>query len=182
MTDSTTTICVYLGSRTGASPDYAKAARDLGYELGQRGLKLVYGGASVGLMGILADAALEAGAEVTGIIPRTLVEKEIAHESLTSLEVVDSMHARKERMMELSDAFVLLPGGYGSLEEIFEAITWRQLKLHDKPCGILNLNGYYDALLQFLDHGVAENFVRKELRDQLIVEPSCSRLLDQLTC
>ncbi len=172
-------ICVFCGSNSGAKPDYEAAAVALGRALVERGLTLVYGGSRVGLMGALADAALAAGGRVHGVIPRRLLDKELAHPRLTQLDVVTSMHERKARMAELSDGFVALPGGAGTLEELFEVWTWAQLGFHAKPVGFLNAHGDYDLLLAFLDHSVAEAFVRPALRDMLMVETDSSRLLDR---
>lgn len=171
-------ICVYCGSNPGRNADYRAAAVALGQELVARGLKLVYGGAEVGLMGAVADAVLEAGGHVTGIMPQALVEKEIAHKRLSAMHVVSSMHERKRMMADLSDGFVALPGGVGTMEEIFEVWTWAQLGHHDKPCGLLNIAGYYDRLAAFLDHQAAEGFVRAEHRAMLTVEAEPARLLD----
>ena len=160
-------VCVFCGASPGASPVYQEAAVALGRHLADRGLTLVYGGGAVGLMGTVADAALAAGGEVIGIIPQSLQEAEIGHKGLTRLEVVDGMHARKARMAELADAFVALPGGLGTLEELFEVWTWGQLGYHAKPLGLLEVNGFYDPLLTFLDHLVDERFVRAEHRGML---------------
>lgn len=174
-------ICVYCGSRTGRRPEYAQAAQALGRTIAASSLGLVYGGARVGTMGALADAALAAGGrEVVGIIPRDLVQREVAHEGLSGLEVVDSMHERKARMVALSQAFVALPGGLGTLEELFEALTWFQLGVHRKPCGLLNVAGYYDGLLRFLDHAVDEELIHAEHRNWLIVDDEPGRLLTRL--
>jgi uncharacterized protein (TIGR00730 family) len=173
-------VCVYCGSREGSRPAYAQAARDLGAELARRGLGLVYGGGRIGLMGVLADAVLAAGGTVTGVIPRALVSKEVAHLELKDLRIVGSMHERKALMAELSDAFIALPGGFGTLEEIFEVLTWSQLRLHQKPCGLLNVEGFYDSLLAFLDHAVREDFLRARLRASTLIETDPARLLDLL--
>jgi uncharacterized protein (TIGR00730 family) len=173
-------ICVYCGSREGSQPAYAQAARDLGAELARRGLGLVYGGGRIGLMGVLADAVLAAGGTVTGVIPRALVSKEVAHLDLKDLRIVGSMHERKALMAELSDGFIALPGGFGTLEEMFEILTWSQLRLHAKPCGLLNVEGFYDSLLAFLDHAVKEDFIRARLRASVLVETDPARLLDLL--
>ena len=173
-------ICVYCGSNNGASPLYAQAARQLGAALTGRGLGLVYGGAHRGLMGLVADAALERGGNVIGVIPQKLVSLEIAHRGLTQLHVVPSMHERKAMMMELADAFIALPGGFGTLEEFFEVITWTQLGLHEKPHGLLNIAGYYDGLLAFLDHGVTERFIATHHRQTVLAEADPERLLDAL--
>ena len=153
---------------------------ELGRELAVQGVTLVYGGAQVGLMGILADSVLEHGGEVVGVIPQALLAKEVAHPRLTELRIVASMHERKAAMAELSDAFVALPGGLGTLEEFFEVLTWAQLGLHGKPCAILNIAGYYDRLLSFLEHAVQERFVRAEHGSMVIVEGSSRRMLERL--
>jgi len=172
-------VCVYCGSNEGRLPVYAEAARSLGRALVERGLGLVYGGASVGIMGVLADTVLSLGGRVTGVMPESIVRKEVAHRGLTELRVTSSMHERKMTMAERSDAFVALPGGIGTLEEIFEAWTWAQLGLHAKPCGLLNVAGYYDGLIAFLDHTVAERFVKEANRSMLIVSDDPSDLLDR---
>lgn len=173
-------LTVYCGSSPGARPAYTDAARDLGKLLADRGLGVVYGGASVGTMGALADAALEAGAEVIGVIPRTLVEREIARDGLTELHVVETMHQRKALMAELADGFVALPGGAGTFEELFEIWSWTLLGLQGgKPLGMLNVNGYYDQLVGFLDHAVAEGFVTPAQRAALTVESDPARLLER---
>lgn len=172
-------VCVYCGSNEGRLPLYAEAARSLGRALVERELGLVYGGASVGIMGILADTVLELGGRVTGVMPESIVRKEVAHRGLTELRVTSSMHERKMTMAELSDAFVALPGGIGTLEEIFEAWTWAQLGLHGKPCGLLNVAGYYDGLIAFLDHTIAESFVKNANRAMLIVSDDPTDLLDR---
>ena len=173
-------VCVFCGSSTGARPAYRRAAARLGAELARRGLGLVYGGGSVGLMGVVADAALAAGGEVTGVIPRGLARKELAHARLTRLRVVSSMHARKAAMADLADAFVAMPGGLGTLEELSEVLTWAQLGLHAKPCALLDVAGYWGPLIRLLDHAVEERFVRPEHRRLLLVERSPARLLDRL--
>mgnify|MGYP001221535450 FL=1 len=157
-------ICVFCGSTAGIRPAYAEGARALAGALVSGGHTLVYGGGNVGLMGVLADAVLAAGGEAVGVIPHTLMEREIGHTGATRLHVVDSMHERKALMADLSDAFVALPGGVGTFEELFEAITWTQLGLHRKPCGLLNVDGFYDGLLQFLDHAWTEGFIKPETR------------------
>lgn len=172
-------ICVYCGSNPGRIPDYAEAARTLGTTIARSGQGLVYGGAHVGLMGIVADAALSAGGEVIGILPEALRDRELAHTGLTRLEIVSSMHARKNRMADLSDGFVALPGGIGTLEEIFEVWTWAQLGDHSKPCGLLNVGGFYDGLYSFLDHQAAEGFIKPELLKTLIVERDPEVLLEK---
>jgi uncharacterized protein (TIGR00730 family) len=173
-------VCVFTGSSAGVRPAYRDAAADLGRTLAGRDLALVYGGARVGLMGVVADAALAAGGRVIGVIPEALVGKEIAHTGLTELRVVASMHARKALMNDLADAFVALPGGWGTLEEFFEVLTWAQLGLHRKPCGLLNVDGYFDGLLAFADHATAEGFVRREHRAMLTVADTAAALLDRL--
>jgi len=172
-------ICVYCGSNSGHRPDYAEAARALASELVRRDLTLVYGGSSKGLMGVLADAALGQGGRVIGVMPHSLVRKEIAHAGLHELHVTGTMHERKAMMAELADGFVALPGGFGTLEEIVEALTWAQLGFHSKPCGLLNAAGYYDRFAGFIDRSVAEGFVRDAHRQMLIVEAEPSRLLDR---
>jgi uncharacterized protein (TIGR00730 family) len=173
-------VCVFCGSSSGARPAYAEAAEWMGRTLAGRGIGLVYGGGCVGLMGTVADAALAAGGEVIGVIPEALVAKEVAHTGLTELRVVRSMHERKALMAELSGAFVALPGGYGTLEEFCEVLTWAQLGLHARPCGLLNVAGYYDPLLALLDHAVAERFVRPAHRALVIEEQDPETLLDRL--
>lgn len=173
-------ICVFCGSNPGRAPSYAEAARTLGRALADEGLDLVYGGASVGLMGAVADAALAAGGEVIGVLPRALAEKEIAHRGLTELRVVASMHERKAMMADLADAFVALPGGVGTLEELFEVWTWAQLGHHTKPCAIFNVAGFYDGLLAFLDGTAREGFMKQLHRDMLIVEDAVPALLGRL--
>jgi len=173
------TITVFCGSNAGSRPDYLAAAAELGRVLAQRGLTLVYGGASVGLMGQLADAALAAGGTVVGIIPEALKAKELEHRGLTELHVVDSMHTRKQMMASRGDGFLALPGGVGTLEELFEVWTWAQLGHHHKPCGLLDVGGYYDRLAEFLDHMVVEGFVRREHRSMLMVDTDAGRLLDR---
>lgn len=156
------TVCVYCGSRPGRDPVHATAAAALGQHIGSQGWQLVYGGGNVGLMGIVADATLAAGGRVVGVIPRSLMDREVGHLGLHELHVVDTMHQRKQRMAELADAFVALPGGIGTLEEFYEAWTWRQLGYHDKPIGLLNVAGYYDLLLQFMQRSVDGGFVGPE--------------------
>jgi uncharacterized protein (TIGR00730 family) len=173
-------VCVYCGSNSGSQPVYTQAARDLGTELARRGLGLVYGGGRVGLMGTVADAALAAGGTVIGVIPNALVKMEVAHAGLTDLRVVNSMHERKAMMVDLSDAFIALPGGFGTLEEFCEVLTWAQLGLHRKPHGLLNVAAFYDSLLSFFDHAVQHNFIRQIHRDLVITEKNPARLLDLL--
>lgn len=173
-------ICVFCGSSSGRKSAYGEAARNLGAELAARGIGLVYGGASVGLMGAVADAAISANGEVIGVLPEALADLEIAHENLTELRIVASMHERKKQMADLSDAFISLPGGIGAMEEMFEVSTWSQLSIHRKPVGLLNITGYYDKLTAFLDHQVAEEFVKPVHRDILICDDDPGRLIDRL--
>ena len=173
-------VCIYCGSSPGALPDYATAARQCGTLLARRGLAVVYGGGNVGLMGIVADAALAAGGEVIGVIPRRMIARELAHGGVSSLIAVDSMHERKQKMADLADAFIALPGGIGTLEEMFEALTWLQLDLHRKPVGLLNVAGYYDALLDFLDHMQNQRFITPEHCESLVVDNTIEGLLDRL--
>src|SRR3954471_1382965 len=170
-------ICVYAGSNPGSDPAYADGARALGAELAGRGIGLVYGGGKVGLMGVIADAVLTAGGEAIGVMPQALIDREIGHPGLTELRVVDSMHERKALMAELADAFIAVPGGIGTLEELIEVYTWSQLGIHDKACGVLNVNGYYDALARFLDHAVTAGFLRPEHREVLTVAADPAELL-----
>lgn len=172
-------LCVYCGSSPGLTPRYAEAARALAKELVKDNISLVYGGGNVGLMGIIADQVLELGGEVTGIIPKSLVAREVAHASLTRLHIVKDMHERKAMMAELSDGFIALPGGIGTLEELFEVFTWSQLKLHDKPIGILNVDGFYDGLLTFLEHQVNEGFLKSAQANILLVETEPDKLLSR---
>jgi uncharacterized protein (TIGR00730 family) len=172
-------LCVFCGSATGRQPAYADAARALGAELVRRRIGLVYGGGSVGLMGVVADAALAEGGEVIGVIPRGLARKEFAHEGLTAIHVVASMHERKALMASLADGFVALPGGLGTLEEILEVFTWAQLGIHRKPVGLVDVGEYWTGLLALLRHAVAEGFVRPEYAALLLVEPSPAALLDR---
>lgn len=173
-------ICVFCGSSVGSHPAYAAAARELGRTLAERGLGIVFGGGKVGLMGVLADAALAAGGEAIGVIPEALVAREIGHNGLTKLHVVHSMHERKTLMADLADAFIALPGGYGTFEEFFEAVTWTQLGIHKKPCGLLNVDGYYDALLALLGRAVADGFVREANRALVLDAPDVPALLQKL--
>jgi uncharacterized protein (TIGR00730 family) len=173
-------VCVYAGSNPGSDPAYADGARALATEMARRGIGLVYGGGKVGLMGVLADTMLDAGGEAIGVMPRALIEREIGHPRLTELRVVDSMHERKAQMAELADAFVAVPGGIGTLEELIEVYTWSQLGIHDKACGVLNVRGYYDHLAALLDHAVAEGFLRPQHRAVLSVAGEPAELLDRL--
>lgn len=169
--------CVFAGSSTGHDPIFGRAAARMGTTLAERGIGLVYGGASVGLMGILADAARSRGGEVIGVIPRSLVEKEVAHSGLADLRVVGSMHERKALMGELSDGFIALPGGLGTLEELFEVWTWAQLGHHGKPCALLNIGGFYDGLTSFLNHVVEAAFLKPVHRNMLIAADDVDALL-----
>jgi uncharacterized protein (TIGR00730 family) len=173
-------ICVFCGSARGARDSYVDAAKTLGTLAAERGIRVVYGGASVGVMGALADAVRAAGGEIIGVMPRALVDREIAHRELTELRVVETMHERKALMAELADAFVALPGGLGTLEELFEIWTWGMLGLHHKPYGILDVEGYYRPLIAFLDHARDEGFVRPDQRARLHVATEPARLLDLL--
>lgn len=173
-------ICVYAGSSPGARPEFMATARELGTLLAERGIGVVYGGGNVGLMGALADAALTAGGEVIGVIPHALAAKELAHPTVTQLHAVETMHERKALMAAESHGFIALPGGIGTLEELFEALTWLQLGLHTKPVGVLNVCGYYDRLFDFLSTMETERFIRGEHRSMLIIETSASVLLDRL--
>lgn len=173
-------ICVFCGSSVGERPAYAAAARELGRTLAERGLGVVFGGGKVGLMGVLADAVLAAGGDVIGVIPDALVAREIGHSGLTKLHVVRSMHERKTLMADLASAFIALPGGYGTFEEFFEAVTWTQLGIHQKPCGLLNVDGYYDAMLTLLERAVADGFIREANRGLVLDAPDIPRLLAKL--
>jgi uncharacterized protein (TIGR00730 family) len=172
-------ICIFCGSSPGENSVYEQAAQSIGRLLPRRGIELVYGGGNVGLMGALANACLEVGGRVIGVIPQSLVDKEVAHTGLTELRVVGSMHERKFLMAELSDAFIALPGGYGTWEELFEMLTWSQLKIHRKICAILNVNGYYDPLLKMADIAVGEGFLRVANRALLLADPE--RLMDRVS-
>jgi len=174
-------ICVFCGSNAGARSEYAEAARALATVLAERKLGIVYGGGNVGLMGVLADAALARGGEVIGVIPQKLVDKEVAHRGVTKLLVVETMHERKALMNDLSDAFLALPGGFGTLDEFFEVLTWAQLGFHGKPCALLNVAGYYDGMLAMLDHAVTERFLRPAHRELVIADTDPLRLLQRLS-
>jgi len=173
-------ICVFCGSSAGARPEYARAAESLGRTLAARGLGLVYGGSSVGLMHRMATAALAAGGEVTGVIPEVLVDKEVAFTELSDLRVVGSMHERKALMAELADGFITMPGGFGTIDELVEMLTWAQLGIHDKPSGLLNVGGYFDSLMAFFDRSVEDRFLQPEHRKMLLVEEESADLLDRL--
>ncbi len=172
-------ICIYCGSSSGRLEAYSTAASELAQALVSRNIRLVYGGAGIGLMGRVADEVLKLGGQAIGIIPKALAHKEVAHKNLTELHVTDSMHERKMLMAELSDGFIALPGGIGTLEELFEIWTWAQLGFHNKPCGLLNVEGYYDLLIGFLDHVAAEQFFKKDHHALLLVETNPDVLLDR---
>ena len=174
-------VCVFCGSRTGERTVHADAAGALGALLAARGLGLVYGGGNIGLMGRIADAALAGGGDVTGVIPQHLLDREVAHTGLTALHVVDTMHARKALMAQLSDIFIAAPGGFGTLDELCEILTWAQLGLHRKPCGLLNVSGYFDPLLAMFDHAVQEGFLSPQHRGLIISDHDATRLLDRLS-
>jgi uncharacterized protein (TIGR00730 family) len=173
-------VCVFCGASPGARPEYAEATAELARLLVAEGIGVVYGGGGVGLMGALADAVLAEGGEITGVIPRALIDREIAHRDVADMRVVGSMHERKALMAELADAFVALPGGIGTLEELFEVYTWAQLGLHRKPCALLNVEGYFDGIAAFLAHAVQERFLRVEHLDVLMVERDSAALLERL--
>lgn len=173
-------VCVFCGSRPGARPEFREAAEALGAELARRGLTLVYGGASVGLMGVLADAVLTNGGQAMGVLPRHLAKRELAHKSLAELHLVDSMHERKALMAERSDAFIALPGGFGTFDELFEIITWAQLGLHRKPIGLLDVGGYFQPLLAMVERGVRDGFIPEAHHQPFSVSPSAPELLDAL--
>ena len=174
-------VCVFCGSRAGARTEYTEAAAALGAGLARRDLTLVYGGAKVGLMGTVADAARNAGGLVIGIIPQALVLKEVAHQGLEDLRIVGSMHERKAQMAELADAFIALPGGFGTFEEFFEVVTWAQIGLHRKPCALLNVAGYYDPLIALIDHAVTEDFASAAHRRLIVTDTDAERLLDTIS-
>jgi uncharacterized protein (TIGR00730 family) len=173
-------LCVYCGSCVGLSPAYAQAAVQCGSVLAARGITLVYGGGNIGLMGIMADAALAAGGKVIGVIPQALVKRELAHRGLTELHTVRTMHERKQKMADLSDAFLALPGGVGTMDEFFEILTWLQLGIHSKPVGLLNTTGFYAGLLDFMNHMRKEQFLRNGQLDRLVVEDRLELLLDKM--
>jgi hypothetical protein len=173
-------LCVYCGSRHGARTEYTQAARELGREIGTRGWQLVYGGGNVGLMGEVANATLEAGGRVVGVIPRVLKEREVGHPALHEMHVVETMHQRKQMMAERAHAFVALPGGIGTFEELFEVWTWRQLGYHDQPIGLLNVAGYYDALVGFMSQTVTEGFLSTQQLDAVSVDSHVKPLMDRL--
>lgn len=174
-------VCVYCGSSIGNNPVYRDAAIAMGRLLAARGIGLVYGGGNVGLMGVIAETVMAGGGEVIGVIPQSLADREIAHVGVTDLRIVDSMHTRKAMMADLSDAFIAMPGGFGTFEEIFEAVTWTQLGVHRKPCGLLNAGGFYSALAVFIDQAVSEGFIKPVHRAAIVVDDDPERLLDSLT-
>ena len=173
-------VCVYCGSSKGTRPRYAAVARELGRELAAHRIRLIYGGGGIGLMAEVADAVMAAGGEVVGVIPELLQKREKGHRGITELRVVESMHERKATMADLADAFIALPGGYGTLEELFEVITWAQLGFHRKNIGLLNVAGYFDPLVSLIDHAVSEEFIRPDHRDLIVVEESVVAILDRL--
>jgi uncharacterized protein (TIGR00730 family) len=172
-------LCVYCGSSFGASPRYAEAARELARVMVERGIALVYGGGNVGLMGTIADEVMRLGGEVTGVIPKALMEREVGHRNLTKLHIVENMHERKALMAELAEGFIAMPGGMGTLEELFEVATWAQLNFHDKPIGVLNVDGYYNAMFDFIAHAVEQGFLKKQHASLLMVEPNPLALLER---
>ena len=174
------TICVFCGSNPGLNPAYMQTAASVGRFLAEKNVTLVFGGGSVGLMGKTADTVLDNGGKVIGIIPRSLAEKEVAHERLTELHIVNSMHSRKAMMEELSDGFIALPGGFGTFEELCEIITWAQLGFHNKPCGFLNIHGYYDPLVELFNKATDEQFVRPEHRELVIIEEDIERMFEKM--
>jgi uncharacterized protein (TIGR00730 family) len=173
-------LCVFCGSRTGSDSVYADETRKLGAAIARRGWGLVFGAGNIGLMGVLADAVREAGGSTIGVIPRALVERELAHQALTDLRIVESMHDRKALMAGLSDAFLAIPGGFGTLDEFFEILTWAQLKIHQKPIGLLNTAGFFDPLLAWIDRAIAEDFVKENNRELLMIESDVEKMLDRL--
>lgn len=173
-------VCVYCGASQGVRKSYTEAAKLVGRLCAQKGVQLVYGGGNVGLMGTVATSALDNGGKVIGVIPQSLIDRELAHLEVTELKVVQTMHERKAYMEQVSDAFIAIPGGFGTLDELFEIVTWAQLDFHKKPIGILNVDGYFDSLLQFMDHSVREGFVRPHHRDMIIVDTDADNLLARL--
>jgi len=173
-------LCVFCGSSPGGNPEFTATARRLGALLAGRGIGLVYGGGNVGLMAVIADAVLADGGRVFGVIPRALVDRELAHHGLSQLDVVDTMHERKQRMHDLSDGFIALPGGFGTLDELFEALTWSQLGMHQKPCGLLDVAGYFAPLVQFLDGAVGSRLLKPEHRALLLADDDPARLVDRM--
>jgi uncharacterized protein (TIGR00730 family) len=174
-------ICVFCGSSVGTDPAFSVATKTVGEALARRGLELIYGGGNVGLMGIVADAAIAAGGKVIGVIPQSLVDRELAHRGITNLHTVSSMHERKAMMADLSDAFIALPGGYGTIEEFCEILTWAQLGLHQKPFGLLNVQKFYDGFIAHIDHAVSMKFIRPLHRELLLTDTTIDGLLEQFT-
>jgi uncharacterized protein (TIGR00730 family) len=174
------TVCVFCGTASGADPRYAEAAREIAQLLVSKGCRIVFGGGKVGLMGVVAETAMAAGGYVIGIAPKLLLEKEIMHRGLSELHVVETIHERKVMMTGLADAILILPGGYGTLDELFEVLTLQQLKIHDKPCGVLNVNGFFDALVTYLDHATAQGFLLPAYRDMLAVDADPQALLAKI--
>lgn len=173
-------VCVYCGASPGVRKSYTAAAEKMGQLSAQKGIRLIYGGGNVGLMGTIATSALDIGGEVIGVIPQSLIDREWAHLGLTELKVVQTMHERKAMMEQLSDAFVAIPGGFGTLDELFEIITWAQLQFHSKPIGLLNVDGYFDPLIAFMDQAVREGFVRAEHREMIVIDTDADNLLSRL--
>ncbi|QDT29761.1 LOG family protein [Gimesia panareensis] len=173
-------ICVFCGSKAGCDPDYQQSAQELGRLLAERKITLVYGGGSVGLMGIIADAVLEAGGKVIGVIPRQLATKELLHPGVDEMHVVDDMHTRKAKMSECSDAFIAMPGGFGTLEELFEVVSWVQLGIYLKPIGLLNTSGFYDPLLNMVEHCIETEFIKPKYRELIIADETPATLVDHL--
>jgi uncharacterized protein (TIGR00730 family) len=173
-------ICVFCGSHPGRRPEYIESAKALAHALLRRKIGLVYGGASIGLMGVIADAMLEGGGNVIGVIPKFMVDRELAHPGLSGLHIVDTMHSRKATMATLADAFIALPGGFGTLEELSEVLTWRQIRLHQKPVGLLNIASYFDALLEFVTHGEREGFIKTEYLKFIAHDHDAERLVEQI--
>ncbi len=173
-------VCVFCGSAPGNNPIYTQKARALGQLLAGEGISLVYGGSNVGIMRIIADTVLELGGKVIGVMPVNLIDREVAHNSLTEFHKVQTMHERKALMVKLSDAFIALPGGFGTMDELFEIMSWNQLEIISKPAGLLNVDGYYDQLISFLDHSVSQGFIKKEHRMNLLVEEDENKLLENL--
>lgn len=173
-------LCVYCGAAGGNNPEYLRAARELGCLMGERGIGLVYGGGGIGMMGAVADGCLEAGGRVTGVITQQLVDRELAHPRVADMRVVETMHERKKAMADLARGFIALPGGVGTLDELFEVMAWSQLAIHDHPIGLLNTEGYFNKIVEFLDHAAAEEFLRTDPREMLVIEAQPERLLDRM--
>jgi uncharacterized protein (TIGR00730 family) len=173
-------VCIFCGSSVGRQPEYIHGARRIGKLIATKKMTLVYGGGNIGLMREVADSALSAGGKVIGVMPRSIVEKEIAHQNITKLHIVGSMHERKALMAEISDGFIALPGGFGTIDELFEIMTWNQLEIISKPTGLLNINGFFDQLINYISHAVSEKFVRKEHQENLIVDVDETRLMSRM--